>query len=164
MGNAKKLNPAAWSDQLNRNLSRVLHSAMHQKFIIRRSDARYRKSDLMGSKTHLFLVIDAFLRFSGKLIAWATGHSLQFARKLLDPTSAAPSRGRRSLGAGVATRGPSKMAPLSPESRGSSSPPTTPDLRAGKGSADSRQRSSCRHLSRQQFPYRATRVHNAFFI
>ena len=59
----------------------------------------------MGIEIRVFLVIDAFSRFSGTLIACSAGLFLQLAKQLLDSTAAASGRGRASVGAGV-TAGP----------------------------------------------------------
>ena len=70
----------------------------------------------MGIEIRLFLVIDAFTRFSGMLIACSAGLSLQLAKQLLDSTAAASGCGRGSVGAGV-TAGPWRplgKAPLTP--------------------------------------------------
>ena len=59
----------------------------------------------MGIQISLFLVIDAFSRFSGTLIACSAGLVLQLAKQPLDSTAAASGSGRASVGAGV-TVGP----------------------------------------------------------
>jgi len=60
---------------------------------------------LMGIEIRVFLVIDAFSRFSGTLIACSAALFLQLAKQPLDSTAAASGRGRASVGAGV-TAGP----------------------------------------------------------
>jgi len=55
----------------------------------------------MGTEIRVFLVIDAFSRFSGTLMACSAGLSLQLAKQLLDSTAAAPGRGRGSVGVDV---------------------------------------------------------------
>ncbi len=55
----------------------------------------------MGIEIRLFLVIDAFSRFSGMPLACSAGLSLQPAKQLLDSTAAASDRGRWPIGAGV---------------------------------------------------------------
>jgi len=70
----------------------------------------------MGIEIRVFLVIDAFSRFSGTLIACSAALFLQLAKQPLDSTAAASGRGRASVGAGV-TAGPRRCigkAPLSP--------------------------------------------------
>ena len=71
---------------------------------------------LMGIEIRLFLVIDAFSRLSGTLIACSAGLSLQLVKQLLNSTAAASGCGRGSVGAGV-TAGPWRplgKAPLTP--------------------------------------------------
>ena len=60
---------------------------------------------LMGIEIRLFLVIDAFSRFSGTPIACSSGLFLQLAKQLLDSTATASGRGLASVDAGV-TAGP----------------------------------------------------------
>ena len=70
----------------------------------------------MGIEIRLFLVIDAFSRLSGTLIACSAGLSLQLAKQLLDSTAAASGCGRGSVDAGV-TAGPWRRlgkTPLTP--------------------------------------------------
>jgi predicted membrane protein len=70
----------------------------------------------MGIEIRVFLVIDAFSRFSGTLIACSAGLLLQLAKQLLDSTAAAPGRSCAYVGAGV-TAGPWRRlgkAPLTP--------------------------------------------------
>jgi len=70
----------------------------------------------MGIEIRVFLVIDAFLRFSGTLIACSVGLLLQLAKQLLDSTAAASGGGRAPVGAGV-TAAPWRRlgkAPLTP--------------------------------------------------
>ena len=55
----------------------------------------------MGIEIRVFLVIDAFSRFSGTLIACSAGLLLQLAKQLLDSTAAAPGCARGSVGADV---------------------------------------------------------------
>ena len=84
----------------------------------RRVDRRtYERSRVsMGIEIRLFLLIDAFSRFSGTAIACSTGLFLELAKQLLDSTAAASGRGRASVGGGVAA-GPWRRlekAPLTP--------------------------------------------------
>ena len=70
----------------------------------------------MGIEIRLFLLIDAFSRFSGTAIACSTGLFLELAKQLLESTAAASGRGRASVGGGVAA-GPWRRlekAPLTP--------------------------------------------------
>ena len=84
----------------------------------RRVDRRtYERSRVsMGIEIRLFLLIDAFSRFSGTAIACSTGLFLELAKQLLESTAAASGRGRASVGGGVAA-GPWRRlekAPLTP--------------------------------------------------
>ena len=56
---------------------------------------------LMGIEIRLFLVIDAFSRFSGTLFACSASLLLQLAKQRLDSTAAGSGRCRRLTGAGI---------------------------------------------------------------
>ena len=64
----------------------------------------------MGIEIRLFLVIDAFSRFSGMLFARSAGRSLQLAKQLLDSTSSGrrrrPTRGGITVGSWQRLRNP----------------------------------------------------------
>ena len=55
----------------------------------------------MGIEVRLFLVIDAFSRFSGMLFARSAGRSLQLAKQFLDSTVTSSGRRRRPTGVGI---------------------------------------------------------------
>ena len=81
----------------------------------------------MGVRIRLFLVINAFSRISGMVLAWSADLSLALAKQLLDSTTAESGCGRGSTGptsrpAPGAASGTEPASP--PESRGSSSPLT----------------------------------------
>ncbi len=81
---------------------------------------------LTGIEIRLFLVIDAFSRFSGIALACSADLSLALAKQLLDFTAAGSSCGRGPTGppSRPAPGAPSGTRLLPPELRGSSSPPT----------------------------------------
>ena len=56
---------------------------------------------LLGIEIRLFLVIDAFSRFSGMLFARSAGRSLQLAKQLLESTVTSSGRRRRPTGGGI---------------------------------------------------------------
>ena len=81
---------------------------------------------LMGIEIRLFLVIDAFSRFSGMTPACSADLTLALAKQLLDSTAAGSDCGRGPTGPTLrpAPGAPSGTRLSPPESRGSSSPPT----------------------------------------
>ena len=81
---------------------------------------------LTGIEIRLFLVIDAFSRFSGIALACSADLSLALAKQLLDSTVAGSSCGRGPTGptSRPAPGAPSGTRLSPPELRGSSSPPT----------------------------------------
>ena len=82
---------------------------------------------LTGIEIRLFLVIDAFSRFSGIALACSADLSLALAKQLLDSTAAGSSCGRGPTGptSRPAPGAPSGTRLSPPELRGSSSPPTS---------------------------------------